>query len=109
LMQGLDARRSPREYAGGLGREGADALRDFVNAGGTLVLLDSSSEFAIRELGVPVREITADLQQPEADRWYAPGSLLRVQWDTSHPLAAGMPDESAVFYARGPVFEPDPE
>src|SRR5690606_7934474 len=72
------------------------------------VLLDSSSEFAIRELNVPVRDVTATLDGPESERWYAPGSLLRVRWEPSHPLAAGMPEESAVFYARGPVFEIEP-
>ena len=108
LMRGLDPARSPPEYAGGLGLEGVRALREFVQAGGTLVLLDSSSELAIRELGVPVREITSTLEGAEAERWYAPGSLLRVRWDTEHPVAAGMPEESAVFYARGPVFEPRP-
>src|SRR5690606_27349309 len=106
LMRGLDPARSPAEYAGGIGEVGARALREFVNGGGTLLLLDSSSEFAIRELDVPVREVTAELSGAEAERWFAPGSLLRVRWDTAHPVAAGMPEESAVFYARGPVFEP---
>jgi hypothetical protein len=103
---------SPRahpDYAGGIAERGVRALRQFVEAGGTLLLLDSSSEFAIRELGVQVRDIEAAQQQSDADRWYAPGSLLRVQWDRSHPLAAGMPGESAVFYARSPVFEVLPE
>lgn len=108
LIRGLDPRRTPAEYAGGIGVEGTVALQDFVHGGGTLVLLDSSSEFAIRELDVPVRDITATLPGPSAGRWYAPGSLLRVRWDTSHPLAAGMPEESAVFYSRSPVFEVEP-
>ena len=108
MLRGLEPGRSPEGYTGGLGEEGALALREFVTAGGTLVLLDSSTEFAIRALGVPVREVTATLDGPEAERWYAPGSLLRVRWDPAHPLAAGMPEESAVFYARGPVFEVEP-
>src|SRR5690606_8713962 len=31
-----------------------------------------------------------------------------VQWDQAHPVATGMPEESAVFYARSPVFEVQP-
>jgi hypothetical protein len=103
---------SPRahpEYAGGLAERGTRALQLFVEQGGTLLLLDSSSEFAIRNLGVRVRDVEAAQDQGDADRWYAPGSLLRVRWDTSHPLAAGMPEESAVFYARSPVFEVLPD
>ena len=49
---------------------------------------------------MPVREVTEALDEPESERWFAPGSLLRVRWDTAHPIAAGMPEESAVFYAR---------
>jgi hypothetical protein len=106
MMQG-----SPRahpEFAGGLGAAGAAALREFVQGGGTLLLLDSSSEFAIRELGVPVRDLEAAQRQDDPARWFAPGSLLRVRWDRAHPLASGMPEESAVFYARSPVFEVEP-
>lgn len=105
LVRGLDLARSPEEYAGGVGTAGVIALRDFVHTGGTLILLDSSSEFAIRELDVPVRNVTASIPGPAAGRWYAPGTLLRVGWDTSHPLAFGMAEESAVFHARSPVFE----
>jgi hypothetical protein len=108
MMRGLSPERSPAEYAGGLGQEGAAALRAFVEAGGTLVLLDSSSDFAIEELGVPVTNLLAAQDEDDPESWYAPGSLLRVRWNDDHPVAAGMPDESAVFYARSPVFEVQP-
>jgi hypothetical protein len=112
LMYG--ATRAHPEYAGGLGREGVAALRAFVKDGGTLVLLDQASELGIRELGLPVRDVLSGQDRADADRWFAPGSLLRVAWDTSHPLAHGMPEESAVFYGRsdfggGPVFAVDPD
>jgi hypothetical protein len=108
LMRGLDADRARPEHAGGIGVPGARALRAFVERGGTLVLLDSSSEFAIRELGVQVRELTAGLPGPESEQWFAPGSILRVLWNSAHPVAAGMPEEGAIFYTRGPVFEVPP-
>jgi glutamine amidotransferase-like uncharacterized protein len=108
MVQGLDARRSPAEYAGGLGERGVAALQQFVRAGGTLVLLNASSEFGIRELDVPVRNITDDQRTDDPARWYAPGSLLRVRWAAGHPATRGMPDESAVYYGRSPVFEPVP-
>jgi hypothetical protein len=107
IMNGYGPRAHP-DYAGGIGEAGAAALKKFVEDGGTLVLLDSSTEFAIRQLGVPVKDIHADQTGDEASRWYAPGSLLEVEWDTAHPLASGMPATSAVFYARSPVFEVAP-
>ncbi len=96
------------EFAGGLGPQGVQALREYVRAGGTLILLDSSIEFAIRDLGVPVRDIAAEQRDDDPQRWYAPGSLLRVRWNTDHPVALGMPDEGAVFFARSPVLEVAP-
>jgi hypothetical protein len=104
LVQGHP--RAHPDFAGGLGSQGVVALREFVQRGGTLVLLDASVELAIRDLGVRVRDVVAAQDTTDAAaRWFAPGSLLRVQWDTSHPVAAGMPDESAIFYARSPVLE----
>lgn len=107
LMDGYGDRAHP-DYAGGIGAEGAAALKAFVEGGGTLVLLDASLEFAIRELGVPVRDVHAGQTGDEASRWYAPGSLLKVEWNGSHPLASGMPETGAVFYARSPVLEVEP-
>ena len=106
MVQG--PRRAHPDYAGGLGREGVAALRAFVEEGGTLVLLDTSVELAIRDLGVPVRDVNAAQDTADVRRWYAPGSLLRVRWDTSHPVAWGMPEESAINYARSPVLEVEP-
>ena len=106
MMEG--APRAHPDFAGGIGADGARALRDFVGAGGTLILLDGSSEFAIRELGVAVVDVEAAQREDDPERWYAPGSLLRVRWDTQHPIGAGMPSESAIFYARSRVFEVQP-
>ncbi|HEV2147712.1 MAG TPA: M14 family zinc carboxypeptidase [Longimicrobiaceae bacterium] len=106
LMQG--PRRAHPDYAGGLGQPGAAALRRFVEEGGTLVLLDRAVELGIRDLGIPVRDVNAAQDTADAARWYAPGSLLRVRWDASHPVAWGMPEESAVNYTRSPVLEVAP-
>jgi len=100
--------RAHPDFAGGIGRKGAEALREFVEGGGTLVLLDAATEFATSQLGVRARNIEAGQTGPEADRWYAPGSLVRVQWDREHPVATGMPADGAVFYSRSPVFEVEP-
>jgi len=104
LIAGYGQRAHP-DYAGGIGEEGTTALKTFIEGGGTLVLLDSSLEFAIEDLGVPVRDLNAAQDGPMEERWYAPGSLLQVEWDRSHPLASGMPESGAVFYARSPVLE----
>ncbi len=45
----------PDEYVGGLGQAGVAALSAFVQAGGTLVCIDSSAQLAIDALQLPVK------------------------------------------------------
>jgi hypothetical protein len=87
---------------GGLGEAGVKALREFVEEGGTLILLNRASDFAIEQFKLPVRDITAGLKRTE---FYVPGSILRVELDTSHPVTRGMPRESIAWAEESPVFE----
>jgi hypothetical protein len=93
----------PPELTGGMGAEGVKALREFVEAGGTLVCLNKASDFAIEQLKLPVRDVTIGLKRTE---FYAPGSILRTIVDTSHPIARRMPRESIAWVENSPVFEP---
>jgi len=102
LLEGHRKGTMPDEFTGGLGKEGVRALREFVEAGGTLVALNEASDFAVEQFGLPVRDVTAGLKQTE---FYAPGSILRLVLDTSHPLAAGMPAESVAWVEDSPAFE----
>jgi hypothetical protein len=92
----------PEEYTGGLGEQGVKALREFVEAGGTLVCLNRASDFAIEQFKLPVRDVVDGL--PRTD-FYVPGSILRIELDTSDPLAKGMPKESIAWVENSPVFE----
>jgi hypothetical protein len=92
----------PDEYTGGLGEQGVKALREFVEAGGTLVCLNRASDFAIEQFKLPVRDVVDGL--PRTD-FYVPGSILRVELDTSNPIAAGLPKESMAWVENSPVFE----
>ena len=92
----------PPEYRQGLGDNGVQALQDFVRAGGALVLMDRASELGIQRFGIPVTNVVSGLSSRE---FYSPGSMLRVQFDTSHPLAYGMPSEGLVLFDGSPAFE----
>jgi hypothetical protein len=92
----------PEEYTGGIGKDGVENLRKFVENGGTLVFLNRASEFAIREFGLPVRDVTDGL--PRKD-FYIPGSILRTEINTSHKIAKGMPKESIAWVEDSPAFE----
>ncbi len=92
----------PEEYTGGLGQKGVKALREFVEQGGTLVCLNRASDFAIEQFKLPVRDVTKGLARTN---FFVPGSILRIQLDTNHPIAKGMPKESIAWFENSPVFE----
>lgn len=93
----------PDSLKGGLGAEGAAALRAFVEAGGTLVALNEASEYAIDALALPVRNALAGVRPAE---FYAPGSIFRLEPDARHPLAAGMTAPVPMaWFEGGPAFE----
>jgi hypothetical protein len=96
----------PAEYRSGFGEEGVKALKDFVQKGGTIVTLGTASDFAMEKLGVHARNILAGV--PSKQFW-CPGSTLKVNVDTTNPLAAGMPKEALALYLSGdPVFQITP-
>jgi hypothetical protein len=102
LLNGHAPGSMPEEYAGGLGPSGATALRLFVEAGGTLVALDSATGFAVDQLQLPVRNVLAGVE-PAA--FFCPGSILAARPDGVHPLAHGLPETTPVWFEGSPAFE----
>src|SRR5258708_38515978 len=45
----------PDGYVGGIGPEGVRVLREFVEAGGTLITFNDASMVAVHQFGLPVR------------------------------------------------------
>jgi len=103
IMDGARAGTVPGQYAGGIGDEGAQALRDFVNAGGTLVTMGNSATFAIEQFNLPIANALAGLSQSQ---FFCSGSLLRVEIpDAKHPVVAGLPAMPAVMFERNQAFD----
>jgi Zinc carboxypeptidase len=102
LLEGYRAGAMPPELTGGLGAEGVKHLREFVETGGTLIFFNRASNFAIEQFKLPLRNVVAGL--PRTD-YYVPGSILRIELDTSHPLSKGMPKETIAWAEDSPVFE----
>jgi hypothetical protein len=102
LLSGHPAGTLPEEYTGGMGEAGAMALRQFVEAGGTLVALDSAGALAANVLGLPVRDVA---QAAGASEFFCPGSIVGLELDTAHPLAFGMPARTAAFFAYSAAYE----
>jgi len=102
LLEGLPSPRYPAPFAGGLGADGVDALRQFVQEGGTLIALNDASRFAIQSLLLPVRNV---LEAVPEDEFYAPGSIFRLELDTTAAEAHGMSPESIAWFEGGPAFD----
>jgi hypothetical protein len=116
IENGHRAGTMPQEYTGGIGTKGADALKEFAQAGGTLVFLNGATEYAISRLGVAAKTMTPGRggrgeQDAGADRvsgsdqFYSPGSLLNVKVDTRSPLAYGIPAEIAIWSEQSPAWD----
>jgi len=102
ILNGMRGAWQRPEYRGGIGDDGSRAIQAFVRAGGTLVTLDDAADFAIDELGLPVRNV---LRGVPSDKFYCPGAILKILVDTQNPLAYGMPPETSAYFRNGPAFE----
>ena len=102
ILNGYARGAMPPDYTGGLGADGVRALREFIEQGGTLICLNRASDFAIDQFKLPLKDVVAGL--PRTD-FYVPGSILRIELDTSNPLAAGMPKETIAWAEDSPAFE----
>jgi hypothetical protein len=101
MVEGNTAANVRPEYRGGIGDEGVAALKHFVSAGGTLIVLGAASNFAIENFPVPVRNLKTGLSR---DQHFAPGTILRIEVDTSQPIGYGMPYRTYGFYNNSPFF-----
>ncbi len=91
----------PEAYVGGIGAEGAAALKRFVEGGGTLIAFDEATDLPVDQFGLPVRNAVEGL---DPQRFFIPGSLIRGVVDTDHPLGAGMQDEVATAFSQSRAF-----
>lgn len=103
----------PDEYAGGLGKEGVAALKEFTEAGGTLIALDAASMLPIEQFGLPVKNVLAETSErgnrealgPNSAAFYGPGSILKAVVDVNSPIAYGAEPEGIVWFEQSPAFE----
>jgi hypothetical protein len=114
IANGFAATAMPAEYVGGLGDEGAAAMRAFVEAGGTLVALDSASMWAIQQFKLPVKNVLDGLAGgdegggglgPKSAEFYAPGSIVKTIVNRTNPIAYGSEPESIAWFEQSPAFE----
>src|SRR5690606_31863887 len=108
----IEPERIPEPYRDRLGAVTRDrtapALRAFLEGGGRITAIGSATQLA-QWLDLPIGnalvEQTEDGLQPlSREKYYVPGSVLRVKADTSLPVAHGMPEDVDVYFNNSPVF-----
>lgn len=92
----------PEAYCSGIGFDGVAKIREFVENGGRLLAFNQSSTFAIKHLGLGVKNAVGNLSAKEFNTH---GSTLKTVVDKTQQVCYGMPDETLVFHWGGPVFE----
>ncbi len=107
----------PAEYRSHLGRLTADKsipeIKKFMEAGGTVVTIGTSTNLAYH-MKLPVRnalvEVVNGIERPlPGEKYYIPGSVMKVSIDSTQSAAWGMPSEGDVYFDASPVFKPAPE
>jgi Zinc carboxypeptidase len=90
---------------------GAEAnVKKFVEAGGTVIAAGSSARTIADLMGLPVSDYLVERQPGQderalsADKFYVPGSILRVAVDPGAASAAGAEEHIDVFFNNDPVF-----
>jgi hypothetical protein len=104
-----DPSQIPAEYRAHLGRMTAETtipqLRRFVEGGGTIVAIGSSAANLAAHLELPVTDHLVESGKPlPRSSYFVPGSVLTARVDTTHPVAAGMPERANFFFDNSPVF-----
>jgi hypothetical protein len=107
----------PAEYRKQLGNISSEksipALKTFLENGGRIITMGTSTNLAYH-LGVPVRNALTEMingteRNLPAEKFYIPGSLLRMRIDTASPAAWGMQTHADVLFDRSPVFSIAPD
>ncbi len=107
----------PAEYRNRLGKITAEKsipeLKKFIEAGGNIVTIGSSTNLTYY-LKVPVRDALVEMVNGQekklpGEKFYIPGSVLRVSIDSTNQAAWGMNKEADVYFDASPVFNISPE
>ena len=102
ILHGYRENSMPKKFTGGIGLDGMAKIDQYAKSGGTVVFFDSSSDLAIEQLGLPVRNVISNIS---SSNFFIPGSLIRMKVDTKNPLAFGMMDEVAASFNRSRAFQ----
>jgi hypothetical protein len=86
----------------GIGDPGYKNLARFVEDGGTLICFDGSCGQLIKQLKLPLRNV---LEGVRSNDFYCPGSVLRIDVDTSNAIARTMSKDTNAYFIGSSAFD----
>ncbi len=96
-------RPKPKEYEGGIEKEGVENLKKFIEEdGGRLIVFGNACNFAIEDLDLRVRNSIKNLKSNE---FYCPGSLISLNVDNTNPVGYGMENNFIGYQDNNIAFE----
>ncbi len=95
----------PKEYLGGIGKDGVEAVKRFIAAGGTAIAFAESAEWLAEITEAPV---TNALKGVERKEFYSPGALLDIAVDAGTQVGWGMPARAAALVESPVAFDTRP-
>lgn len=108
----------PAEYHKTLGKitpeKSIPALKEFLEQGGRIITIGSSANLAYH-LQLPVKSALTEIgpngqeRRPPGDKYYVPGSILRIKLDSTQRATWGMPNRADVYFQNSPVFRLAPD
>jgi hypothetical protein len=108
----------PTEFHNTMGKITAEKsipqLKRFLENGGKIVTIGTSSNLAYH-LGIPVKNALTEIANGGVernlpnDKYYVPGSILRMKLDSTQSATWGMSNQADVYFENSPVFKLAPE
>ncbi len=80
----------------------AEQIRQFVKAGGTVVAWANLADYMLETLNMDINTIPAS---GDRDKFGCPGSVLKINVNTSHPVTYGMQKDGFAFFRNSRVFK----
>ena len=102
IVRGHSVNRYPKELTGGIGAEGVENLKKFVRNGGKLICFDDSCEMVINQFKLPMKNALKGLTRKQ---FHSPGTILKLEVDTSHKYAKGMNAMTPAYFIYSSAFE----
>lgn len=87
----------PPEYEGGIGKEGIEALKAFVEQGGILVTLNNACDLVFKEFRVPAQNA---LERVDRTKFFCPTSILKLKVNNKTPIGYGLPATTPAMFSR---------